>query len=235
MHDAYIVFSILATLAAIGVSAAILVAVGRYRRRRGDAPVSRAAEGPRPGRLAGALALVVAVFFTAAVLFDQSSRDVPASLAGATQKPLTIRAAGQQWLWRYTYPDGTFSYYELVVPAGRTVKLNIDSTDAVHSWFVPELAGQAEAVPGRLNHVSFRADRPGTYNGQSTVLSGQGFAAMRIRVRALPESEFLAWLDTQKRDILTGQSAAAKALGEQSSPSAPSAPLTPGVSQAATR
>ena len=52
--------------------------------------------------------------------------------------PLQIQASGQQWLWRYEYPDGeTFSYYELVVPVDTAVIVNLASTDVVHRWFVP--------------------------------------------------------------------------------------------------
>jgi cytochrome c oxidase subunit 2 len=230
MHDAYIVFAILATLAAVAVNAGLVLAVIRYRARRGAEPELRLPGGVTPGRVAWALGALTTAAFTVGVLFNESARDAPASLAGAKQQPLRIRAAGQQWLWRYTYPDGTFSYYELVVPAGRTVRLSVDSTDVVHRWWVPELAGQTEAVPGRINRVYFRVDEPGIYDGQSTAFSGSAFAAMRTRVRAITESEYLAWLDNQRNDLLEAQSAVAKALRESSSPSgAPSAPLTPGV------
>ena len=231
MHDAYVVFAIVATLVVLAVNAALVTAMVRFRAQRGATAQPRTAGAARPGRITGAIAVVTVALFVVGVCFNESSREVPPSLGDAAgEKPLSIRAAGQQWLWRYTYPDGTFSYHELVVPAGRTIRLGVDSVDTVHSWWVPELAGQTEAVPGRLNRVYFRADEPGVYDGQSTILSGAAFAAMRIRVRAVTPSEYLAWLDNQRDDLIEAQAAVAKALRESSSPTgAPSAPLTPGV------
>ena len=78
-----------------------------------------------------------------------------------------IDAIAQQWLWRFEYPGGTrgiapFSYGELVVPVDTSVVLKIDSTDVIHSWWVPALTGQVQAVPGTSPSTWFKADEVGT-------------------------------------------------------------------------
>jgi cytochrome c oxidase subunit 2 len=119
--------------------------------------------------------------------------------------PLQITATGQQWLWRYTYPNGAFSYYQLVVPVDTTVQLNLASTDVVHGWYVPELGGKFNAVPGKTNHAWFRAERTGPYIGRSSVYSGAGYAADRIEVDAVTPRQYQSFIRTQKREIQTAQ------------------------------
>ena len=235
MHDAYVVIAVLATLLAVGVNLALILAATRKSSSPGEHEAAEAvpsAPSATPRRALAALgALAVAVFITGDRVPTRSRR-IPAGTGAEAGKQLDVRVAGQQWLWRYTYPDGTFSYYELVVPVGRTVRLAIDSTDVVHRWWVPELTGMAEAVPGRLNPVYFRADQPGVYDGRSSAFSGQSYAAMRIRVRAVSDSEFTTWLSNQKAGILTAQAAVQKSVGEAgASAKVPSASGTPGVSQ----
>ena len=79
----------------------------------------------------------------------QRSLDLPST--PSSQAPLVIRACGQQWIWRYEYPDGTYSYYELVVPVDTAVILHLCSTDVVHRWWVPGLQiGYAESFVHQL-------------------------------------------------------------------------------------
>ena len=86
---------------------------------------------------------------------------------------IEINAVAQQWLWRFEYPEQAegsfsegiatvFSYNELVVPVDTLVHLNIDSTDVIHSWFVPALgpAGLGDAGRDRGDLVHRRRGRP---------------------------------------------------------------------------
>ena len=84
-----------------------------------------------------------------------AQRSLTLPVTSQSQAPLQIKACGQQWIWRYEYPDGTFSYYKLVVPVDTTVILNLCSTDVVHRWWVPDLGGKFDATP-------VRATRPGS-------------------------------------------------------------------------
>ncbi len=120
-------------------------------------------------------------------------------------RPLTIKATGQQWLWRYDYPNGAFSYYKLVVPVDTAVKLELLSTDVVHAWDVPDLSGKRDAVPGKTNEVVFNADEEGEYSGQSATLSGQAYGAMRTAVDVVSPQAYEAFLEQQKADIESAQ------------------------------
>ena len=124
---------------------------------------------------------------------------------GDEPAPLTIEAAGQQWIWRYEYPDGTFSYYELVVPVDTAVVVKLDSTDVVHRWWVPGLGGKFDAVPGETNSTWFKADEEGVYDGQSYAFSGPAYAVMRTRVRVVSVTEYQAWLEEQAAGIQEAQ------------------------------
>lgn len=207
----------------VAVNAALIYAVVRYRERRGLE--ARQVHGGRrlQVRASAGLALLAAATFVVGVIFTEKAREVAPSgpdglqassrvlaqrsleLPAGDSKPLRIKATGQQWLWRYDYPNGAFSHYELVVPVDTTVELDLVSTDVVHGWFVPQLSGKFEAVPGKLNHAWFRADETGTYEGSSSTFSGAAYAAERIAVRVVEPEEYQAFIEQQSRDIQAAQ------------------------------
>ena len=132
-------------------------------------------------------------------------------------KSLDIVVNGQQYIWRYTYPDGDdnslnnpFAYEELIVPTDTTVTLDILAQDVAHSWWIPELGGKFDAVPGYTNHTWFKIAKPGVYRGQCAELCGRNHANMVARVRAVPPAEFEAFLARQRRDTQAADEAAAR-------------------------
>ena len=108
-----------------------------------------------------------------------------------------IEATAQQWIWRYEYPDGTYSYYDLVVPVDTAIVVKLGSTDVVHRWWVPGLGGKFDAVPDQSNQTWFKADEEGSFDGASYQFSGASYVAMRTRVQALSVSDYEAWLADQ--------------------------------------
>jgi len=198
-----------AAIVVVAINVALIYAVRRFRASRGAE--SRPLDGGRriQFRVAGALTAFAAFFFVLSALFTEKARETPASgpagLASAESEPLTIRATGQQWLWRYDYPNDAFSYYKVVVPVDTAVELELLSTDVVHTWDVPDLSGKRDAVPGKVNRVVFRADQEGTYEGQSATLSGQAYAAMRTAVEVVSPAEYEAFVKQQKADIEAAQ------------------------------
>jgi cytochrome c oxidase subunit 2 len=122
---------------------------------------------------------------------------------------LTVEVYGQQWWWGFRYDldrNGTFTdptdvntATELVVPAGREIALRQTSNDVIHSFWIPELNGKKDAVPGQYNDWKLQADRPGVYLGQCTEFCGLSHGNMRMLVRALPDAEFDAWIENQRR------------------------------------
>jgi len=131
-------------------------------------------------------------------------------------KSLNITVIGRQYIWQYVYPganepDGLgapYSYQEMVVPTDTTITLNIVSEDVVHSWWIPELGGKFQAVPGYHNYTWMKILKPGIYRGQCAFLCGRGHARMTATVRAVPPAQFDAWLAYQKLLIAQANAAA---------------------------
>src|SRR5207247_4688749 len=79
---------------------------------------------------------------------------------------LQIKIDAHQFYWQFTYPNGAVSIDELHAPVGRVVDAAIHSQDVDHSWWIPELGGQFDALPGKTNHTRFRANEVESYRGQ---------------------------------------------------------------------
>lgn len=198
-----------AAILVVAINGALVYAVRRYRGTRGSR-ASEAVTGRRSQLRVGAvLTAFAAVVFLLSVIYTDKARETPATgpagLASASSEPLTISATGQQWLWRYDYPNEAFSYYKLVVPVDTTVELDLLSTDVIHTWNVPALAGKRDAVPGKTNHVVFRADEEGVFEGDAATLSGQAYAPMRTAVEVVSPAKYQAFLKGQKSDIQAAQ------------------------------
>jgi len=135
-------------------------------------------------------------------------------------KSLNIEINGQQYVWRFTYPDGDadtlnnpFSYEEMVVPTDTAVTLDIRAQDVAHSWWIPKLGGKFDAIPGYTNHTWFKI--PGrlagtTFTGQCAELCGRNHANMIARVRAVTPPEYERYIAEHKAAIKAADAAAAK-------------------------
>ena len=200
---------IAAAIIVVAINVALIAAVRKNRAARGAEP--RQVSGGRrvQFRVGAVLTVFAAVIFILSIVFTDKARDTPATgsagLAAAHAAPLKIQTTGQQWLWRYDYPNGAFSYYKLVVPVDTAVDLELLSTDVVHTWDVPDLAGKRDAVPGKVSNVVFRADEEGVFRGQSATLSGQAYAAMRTEVEVVSPQAYKEFVKTQLAEIETAQ------------------------------
>jgi heme/copper-type cytochrome/quinol oxidase subunit 2 len=199
-----------AAILVIVVNVALFYAVRRYRGERGSEPRQLLSGRGLQFRVGAVLTVFAAVLLVLGIVFTDKAQQTPTTsssvgLASAKTEPLKIKATGQQWLWRYDYPNGAFSYYKLVVPADTAVELELVSTDVVHTWNVEELARKADAVPGKVNHVLFSSDEKGTYEGDSATLSGQAYAAMRTEVEVVSPQEYESFIKSQKADIEAAQ------------------------------
>ena len=243
-HDIDTIYRValyIALVVFVGVEGTLLYSLIRFRARRGDVPAQiRGNTRLEVGWTVGAaLILVVLAVLTFAKLSDiqdpPNSGPAGASLANGSVlvasadrrlppdgRSLNILVNGQQYLWRYTYPDGddntlnnAFSYEEMVVPTNTTVTLDIVSQDVAHSWWIPALGGKMDAIPGYTNHTWFKVTRPGVFHGQCAELCGRNHANMVARVRAVTPAEFDAWLARQKRDIETARREQAVGAAQQ--------------------
>ena len=197
-----------AAILIVAVLGALLYALRRFRAERGAEPRQLTGDRRLQLRAGGALGAFAVLLLVLGVVFTEKAREAPASGPSglhADGEPLQILATGQQWLWRYEYPNEAFSYYKLVVPVDTEVQLDLVSTDVVHTWDVPSLAGKHDAVPGKTNRVSFAADEEGAYSGQAATLSGQGYGSMRTEVEVVSPEEYEAFVDQRKADIQEAQ------------------------------
>jgi cytochrome c oxidase subunit 2 len=198
-----------AAILIVAINAGLIYALRRYRAERGAEP--RQITGGRriQLRVGAALGAFAATILVLSIVYTDKAEETPVSgpagLQVAHSAPLKIEATGQQWLWRYDYPNEAFSYYKLVVPVDTAVELDLVSTDVVHTWDVPDLAAKRDAVPGKTNHVVFRADEEGAYFGQAATLSGQAYAAMRTEVEVVSPQEYEAFVASQKEAIQAAQ------------------------------
>jgi cytochrome c oxidase subunit 2 len=134
-------------------------------------------------------------------------------------KSMNVCVNGQQYIWRFTYakdcsnaPLGAvFSYEQMVVPTGVTVTLDITAQDVAHSWWVPDLGGKFDAIPGYTNRTWFKVPAKlagNSFSGQCAELCGRNHANMVASVKALTPDEFSAWYARQKSNIKAADNAA---------------------------
>jgi cytochrome c oxidase subunit 2 len=131
-------------------------------------------------------------------------------------RKLTVCIQGRQYMWRYTYGasclNGAFSdklpysYQEMVVPEHTTVVLDIQSTDVIHSWWVPSLGGKVDAVPGYTTYTWFKVPHTGLYRGQCAQLCGTNHAAMTAFVKVVTPDQYTAWVQQQQQSITSANS-----------------------------
>ncbi len=232
----YKVELVIALIIFVAVQGALLYALIRFRKRKGAVPAqirgnSRLEWGWTIGAAVILVALAVLTFsklssienppnsnaagYNASddgqLLYASTSRKLPPN-----GKSLNITVIGRQYIWQYIYPGATepdglgapYSYVEMVVPTETTVSLDIVSADVVHAWWIPELGGKFQAVPGYHNYTWFKIPKPGVYRGQCAFLCGRLHARMLATVRAVPPAQFEAWLANQKRLISQANQAA---------------------------
>jgi len=112
---------------------------------------------------------------------------------------LRISVTGQQFQWTFGYGDtGVTSTETLHIPVDRPLIFEVTSKDVIHSFWVPEMYGKIDANPGRINRISYTAQREGTFRGVCAELCGAGHAQMLFRVEAVPQSDFQQWIDQQR-------------------------------------
>jgi cytochrome c oxidase subunit 2 len=129
-----------------------------------------------------------------------------AALTGS--EALTIRVTGHQWWWevRYPGPDGVSTVAtanEIHVPVGEPVKIELYSSDVIHSFWVPSLSGKRDLIPGRPSALTLEAEKAGTYRGQCAEFCGYQHAHMAMTVVAEGRASFEAWLAHQRLDAVS--------------------------------
>jgi cytochrome c oxidase subunit 2 len=234
----YVIILVLAVVVFVGVEGVLFWCLFKYRARRGRVAAqihgnTRLEIGWTVGAAVILVFLTVATFVLlpgiknpAASSIDENGNPVAANAAFAStdQEPppegasMNIKVDGMQYVWQFTYPSiddkRVFTYTDMYVPVGMTVTLDIGSNDVQHSWWIPELGGKMDALPGYTNKNWFKVTRPGEFRGQCAELCGRNHANMYAKVIALPYDEWRAWYDREAAEIDEAEQAAAEGRRE---------------------
>jgi cytochrome c oxidase subunit 2 len=218
----YNIVLVMATVVFVAVEAAIIYNAIRYRRRRDDDGLPEQIHGNRSIEVlwtAIPAVIILALFVMSMKVLVDVNHEAPA--------PLTVKVTGFQWQWRFDYyrgPDaqgkinplgvsvaakGQFEPPTLVLPVGQRIHFILDSSDVIHSFFVPDFFFKRDVVPGRTNTFDIPEIDPskaGMYHGQCAELCGDFHNAMTFNLLAVRQPRFQQWLQTQaKRQRQGGQ------------------------------
>lgn len=109
--------------------------------------------------------------------------------------PIKVRVIAHQWWWEFEYPElGVVTANEMRIPVGVPVELTLESNDVIHKFWVPQLAGKLDVIPGRVNRKWLQADREGVFYGQCAELCGASHALMRFRIISESQESFEQWV-----------------------------------------
>jgi len=195
----------------IGVQAAIVVTVMKYRRRHDDEPRPEQIHGNQRlevlWTIIPAIVLVAIFIPTVRTMFQIHDRTDDAAY--------TIEVYGKQWWWEihYTQPDtvaDVVTANELYIPINTRVRVELLTSNVIHSFYVPQLAGKMDLIPGHTNVMSIQATEPGMYYGECAEFCGDSHAFMRFKVMAVPQDQFDQFINGWRQ----GADSAASALSD---------------------
>ncbi len=113
---------------------------------------------------------------------------------------LNIQVVGHRWWWEFDYPDlGIVTANELHIPVGTTVQISLKSVDVIHSFWVPQISGKTDVIPGQHNTMWLKANQVGEFLGQCAEFCGTEHALMRFRVFVDSKADFDAWVANQQK------------------------------------
>lgn len=194
-------WGVLITFSAVTVIVWLLIFWLALRRRgtfEEHAPIH--SDGGLSWLLIGGLVVPVAILGTIFVSAMATMSDYPLA---PNDKSGDITVVGERWWFTAHYPDddgtGTIPVpTEIHIPVGKTVDIELESRDVIHSFWVPKLHGKVDLVPGQTNYIRLKAGQPGFYSGQCGEYCGLQHTHMRVYVVAQTQEEYDAWLANQR-------------------------------------
>jgi cytochrome c oxidase subunit II len=206
------VFEIAAVVFVV-VEALLIYAVIRFSRRKMEGLPTQT-EGNRRFEIAWTMApvIVLGIVFVVSLktLMTVGYQPKIAQAASSTSQTVNIRVVGHQWWWEFDYPDQKIiTADEMHVPVNATVYLDVESVDVIHSYWVPQLGGKMDAIPGHTNKTWLQPTKTGTFPGQCSEFCGSQHGNMRFTVVVDTPEQFQTWLKQQESAVptLTGQAA----------------------------
>jgi cytochrome c oxidase subunit II len=186
---------VVATIVFVAVTGTLLYFMIRFRAHP-DSPPARQIGGNQRLEITLALIPTVVLFIVLfATIFTMFNLAQPASA-----NTLTVKAIGHQWWWEFQYPNQKIvTADEMYIPVNTVVHIELESNNVIHSFWVPQLGGKTDVIPGHNNTTWLEASKPGDYRGLCTEFCGTQHAHMDYLVRAVPADQFQAWVQQQNQ------------------------------------
>lgn len=196
----------IATFVFVVVEGLLIWSIIRFRERP-NSPMPKQTHGNNTIELAWTI--IPSIFLFAVLIgtiYTMFSLNQP---AGPT---INVQVVGHQWWWEFDYENAHITTAdELVVPTGTIIHLDLKSDNVIHSFWVPQLTGKTDVVPGHANTKWFQADKTGYFRGQCTEFCGLQHANMEFYVRALSPNDYQTWLTGQQQAAQNSSNANAQA------------------------
>lgn len=187
IQDLYKLIFWIATAVFIIVESALLYAVIKFRRRPND-EMPKQIHGNTAMELTWtiipALILIAIAIPTWNTIFK---------IAVIPDDAYVINIVGHQWWWEATYPTGEVTANEIHVPSDRTIGFTLETADVLHAFWIPQLFGKQDLVPGRVNTLWFTPEVEGRFFGQCVEFCGISHANMRLEMIVDSPEDFAAW------------------------------------------
>jgi cytochrome c oxidase subunit 2 len=178
------------------VEGALIYAVIRFRRREGDDQEGPAIHGNNTLEIVWTLIPAIIV-----IAISAYSYRVLTEIERPVQSPLVVRVVGQQFIWTFEYPESGVTSSTLHLPVDRPVQFQIESTDVIHSFWVPEFRIKRDATPGQIVDLTITPNQIGRYPIRCAELCGAGHAVMVSEVVVETEEQFNAWIASGGQEI----------------------------------
>jgi cytochrome c oxidase subunit 2 len=198
IFDLGIVAAIIFAVIFVIVAGIIVFALMRFRWREGEPDPRQLAGNRRIEIIWTAIPCVIVV-----ALFVLTARAMNLADPPPPPEPDLV-VTGHQWWWEGRYPkSGGVVANEFHIPVGKPISVQLESSDVLHEFWVPELARKITAVPGHPNHIWLESDKPGTFLGICSEFCGTQHAWMHFLIVAEPEAEFNSWEKAQLQPAAT--------------------------------
>ncbi|KRQ06388.1 cytochrome C oxidase subunit II [Bradyrhizobium manausense] len=193
----------LAVAAVVWTAVVIALGIGLLRRKRmPERPLALHQDFEKAtGRVVFALGFATLVIVLGLSIVSYAGQR---TVFAKDDNALTLKIIGHQWWWEVRYeddsPDRSFvTANEIRIPTGKAVKVELESADVIHSFWVPSLTGKMDLITGQKNELQFTARNAGVYRGQCAEFCGLQHAHMAVAVLALSPDEFGRWRDHENQ------------------------------------
>ena len=207
IHGLYKLVFWLSLIVFVGVQFAVVYLSLRYRRRKSDTKRPPQVHGHKQLELVWtvipAVVLLVLLIPTLNILFDHDAQ--------AQEGSLQVDVYGKQWWWEFHLGEDevqsgqsldVVTANEIVIPKGRNTVFNLYSNNVIHSFWVPQLSGKLDVIPGHVNRISITPTETGEFYGECAEYCGAQHAWMRFKITVVEEDEFYNWVNNWRTSPL---------------------------------